>query len=72
MVRTKTKEHFWRIGSKTTYEKIHFFTLFIKDLCQLKLFVKPKMNSPGQLSLEGTKNSLYFEVFFSIVATRFL
>jgi hypothetical protein len=54
------------------HEKIHFFTLFIRDLCQVKLFVKPKMNSPGWLSLERAKNPLNFEVFFSIVATTFL
>jgi hypothetical protein len=30
------------------------------------------MNSPGLLSLEKAKNPLNFEVFFSIVASRFL
>jgi hypothetical protein len=54
------------------YEKINFFTLFIRDLCQVKVFVKPKMNSPGWQSLERAKNPLNFEVFFSIVATTFL
>ena len=53
-------------------EKIHSFTLFTRDLCQVKFFVKPKMNSLAQLSLKGAKNPLCFEVFFSIVATRFL
>jgi hypothetical protein len=51
-------------------EKIHFFTLFIRDLCQVEIFVKPKMNSP-QLdeAFEGKKSVELCGVFLYSIET---